>query len=70
MQEASPADANVLAGHTAQPSWLVALQGALTTEPAPHPAKQAAHGEVPDALHVEPTMHGERTQVLLVAFQE
>ena len=70
MQEVSPADANVSTGHAAQLSWLVALHGALTTEPAPHPAKQAVHGEVPDALHVEPTTHDERTQVLLVAFQE
>ena len=57
----SPALEKVLAGHTEQLSWLVALQGVLVMKPAPQAGAHNAHGETPDELHETPETHGRRT---------
>ena len=61
VQVASPSLEKVLAGHALQLSWLVALHGALATEPAPQEVAHEAHGERPDALHETPATQGRRT---------
>ena len=49
VQAASPADANVLAGHTAQTVLFVFVQGVDGAEPAAQ-MEQAAQGATPEAL--------------------
>jgi hypothetical protein len=49
VQSASPADANVLAGHSAQTVLFVFVQGVDGAEPAAQ-MEQAAQGATPEAL--------------------